>query len=76
MICHIPPFPDIKGLEAFKQFCVGVSRMLTELRRTWDEVVIEENTAVQRFTVRGKHTGTTAAQNEPGGAIWENGPAI
>ena len=59
MVCHIPPFPDFKGLEAFKQFCMRVSQMLTELRWNWDEVIIEGNTAVQRFTVRGKHTGTT-----------------
>jgi predicted ester cyclase len=59
MVCHIPPFSDLKGLEAFKQFCMGTSQMFTELRWKWDEIIIEGNTAVQRFTVRAKHTGTT-----------------
>jgi len=64
MVCHIPPFQDLKGLEAFKQFCMGVSQLLSELRWSWDEVIIEGNTAVQRFTVRGKHTGTTPMFSE------------
>lgn len=59
MVCHIPPFPDMKGLEAFKQFCMETSKLLTELRWDWDEVIIEGNTAVQRFTIRARHTGTT-----------------
>jgi predicted ester cyclase len=59
MVCHIPPFPDFKGLESFKQFCMEVSQMLTEISWNWDEVIIEGNTAVQRFAIRGKHTGTS-----------------
>lgn len=59
MVCHIPPFPDFKGLEAFKQFCMEVSQMLTEIGWNWDAVIIEGNTAVQRFTIHGKHTGTS-----------------
>jgi predicted ester cyclase len=56
---HIPPFPDLKGLEAFKKFCMEARQLLTDIRWTWDEVIIKGSTAVQRFTVRGRHTGTS-----------------
>ena len=56
---HVPPFPDYKGLEEFKQGLMRVHQALTDIRWKWDEVIIEGNTAVQRFTFRGKHTGTT-----------------
>jgi acetyl-CoA acetyltransferase len=58
-VFHIPPFPDIKGVEGFKQHCMVAHQLLTDIRWNWDEVIIEGNTAVQRFTMRGKHTGTT-----------------
>ena len=58
-VFHIPPFPDMKGVEAFKEFCNEALQMLTDIQWSWDEVVIESNTAVQRFTARGKHTGTS-----------------
>lgn len=58
MVCRIPPFPDMQGLNAFKGFCMGMGQLLTDIRWKWNEVIIEGNTAVQRFTVRGKHTGT------------------
>jgi predicted ester cyclase len=64
-VFHIPPFPDIKGLEAFKQFCMGLRQLLTDIRWNWDEVIIEGNTAVQRFTVRAKHTGTAPMFSAP-----------
>lgn len=58
-IFHIPPFPDIKGLEAFKLFLMQANQTFSDIRWNWDEVVIEGNTAVQRFTFRAKHTGTS-----------------
>ncbi len=64
-VFHIPPFPDIKGLEAFKQFCMGARQLCTDIRWNWDEVIIEGNTAAQRFTFRGKHTGTTPMFSVP-----------
>ena len=58
-VFHIPPFPEIKGVEGFKQHCMVAHQLLTDIRWNWDEVIIKGNTAVQRFTMRGKHTGTT-----------------
>lgn len=57
-VFHIPPFPDIKGVEAFKQASIRACQFITDIQWNWVEVIIEGNTAVQRFTCRGKHTGT------------------
>ncbi|MFC1863651.1 ester cyclase [Thermodesulfobacteriota bacterium] len=56
---HAPPFPDYKGLERFKQSLMNSRQLLTDIRWKWDEVIIEGNTAVQRFTFSAKHTGTS-----------------
>ena len=57
-VFHVPPFPDMKGLEEFKQFMMIAGQLLTDIHWNWDEVIIEGDTAVQRFTLSGKHTGT------------------
>ena len=57
-IYHIPPFPDLKGLEAFKDFMKSGFQMLSDIRWRWDEVIFDGNTAVQRFHMWAKHTGT------------------
>jgi predicted ester cyclase len=56
---HRPPFPDLKGLEAFKKGLMGFGQAITDIQWNWDEVIIEGSTAAQRFTMRGKHTGTS-----------------
>jgi predicted ester cyclase len=58
-VFHIRPFPDMKGVKAFKKFLMVAHQLLTDIRWNWDEVILESNTAVQRFTMRGKHTGTS-----------------
>ena len=49
----------MKGVKAFKKFLMAALQLLTDIRWDWDEVILEGNTAVQRFTMRGKHTGTS-----------------
>jgi predicted ester cyclase len=58
-VFHIYPFPDMKGVKAFKKFLMAALQVLTDIRWDWDEVILSGNTAVQRFTMRGKHTGTS-----------------
>lgn len=60
-VFHSTPFPDYKGLEVFKQNAAVTSQGFTDIRWNWDEVIIEGNTAVQRYTVRMKHTGENPA---------------
>ncbi len=52
-----PPIIDIKGLEAFKQGITGFRQAFSDIRWDWDETIIQGNTAVQTYTIRGKHTG-------------------
>ena len=37
---------------------MGLRQSITDIQWNWDEVIIEGNTAVQRYSMRGKHTGT------------------
>ena len=53
-----PPIINIKGLEAFKQGITGFRQAFTNIHWDWDEVISDGNTAVHRYTIRGKHTGT------------------
>ena len=75
---HIPPFPDFQGLEMFKQTLMGFGRAVTVNQWNWDEVIIEDNTAVQRYSMRGKHTGTDASIPAPptGKEVFMEGCAI
>jgi predicted ester cyclase len=52
-----PPIINIKGLKAFKQGITGFRQAFTDIHWDWDEVISEGNTAVHRYTIRGKHTG-------------------
>jgi predicted ester cyclase len=54
---HIPPFPDIKGLDALKQFIVDCRNAYPDLQITHDEIVAEGNTLVIRWTYQGTQTG-------------------
>jgi predicted ester cyclase len=56
-VFHMPPFPDIKGLEAYKQSVPATRQSFTDFRFDWDEVICEGNTAVQRYTFHMKFTG-------------------
>jgi predicted ester cyclase len=56
-VWHMPPFPELKGIEAYKQFITGMRQAFTDVRMDWDETVIEGNTIAHRFTLRMKHTG-------------------
>jgi predicted ester cyclase len=56
-IFHIPPFPDIQGLDAFKQFVAGVWIGFPDMQGTIEEVIVGGDTSVTRLTERGTHTG-------------------
>jgi predicted ester cyclase len=57
-VFHSLPIIDIKGLEAFKQGIAGFRQAFTDIQWNWDEVVAAGNTAIHRYTIRAKHTGT------------------
>lgn len=52
-----PPFPDIEGLEALKQYNKDLRTAFPDFQGTIDEMVVEGDTFVLRYTWRGTHTG-------------------
>jgi predicted ester cyclase len=61
VVSHMPPFPDVNGSEAYKQFIVDMRKAFTDIRMDWDETITEGNTIGHRFTLRMKHTGAYPA---------------
>jgi predicted ester cyclase len=58
-IIHAPSFPDIKGLEAYKQYILTARQAFTNIRFDWEEMIGEGNTIACRYTMRMKHTGVS-----------------
>jgi steroid delta-isomerase-like uncharacterized protein len=60
-VMHQPPFPDIRGLKAYKRFAANMRASLPDLTMTIDEMVVEGNIGAMRATSRGTHTGQSKA---------------
>jgi steroid delta-isomerase-like uncharacterized protein len=58
---HVPPFPDIEGLEALKQSIVDVRNAFPDRQLRIDELIVEVDTVAMRWTWRGTHTGQSVA---------------
>ena len=56
-VYHNAPFPDIEGLEASKQDIMGSRSAFPDLRWTVDEMILEGNALVTRYTLQATHTG-------------------
>jgi len=54
---HRPPFPDIKGLEAAKDYIGESRRGYSDIQISYDEMVSEGNSIAYRYTWQAKHTG-------------------
>ena len=61
IVTYVPPFPDVKGSEAYKQFITDMRTAFSDIRVDWDETITEGNTIAHRFTMRMKHTGNYPA---------------
>ena len=57
VIIHQPPFPDIIGLDAYKQHILDSRKAYTDIRFEWEEMIGEGNTMAFRSTWYMKHTG-------------------
>ncbi|MCP5051458.1 MAG: ester cyclase [bacterium] len=54
---HIPPYPDAKGLEAYKERVKMYRSAYPDLKLTVDgEIVIQGNHSALRWTITGTHT--------------------
>jgi predicted ester cyclase len=56
---HQPPIPDIKGVAAYKNYVNDARKAYSGLEFKIEEIVAEGNTTVARYTLYGRHTGTS-----------------
>ncbi len=60
IVSYMPPFPETKGMEAYKQFIIEMRQAFTNIKFDWDETISEGNTIAHRYTLRMKHTGESS----------------
>lgn len=51
---HQSPFPDVKGLDAFKQMVGGTRKTYPDFHLTIHELILEENRLASRWTWTGQ----------------------
>jgi predicted ester cyclase len=56
-VWHSPPFPDISGLEAVKQFIASARLAFSDIQVTYAEWIAEGDAIAYRYTMHMKHTG-------------------
>ena len=61
VVTHQVPFPDIEGLDAYKQNVRDSRTTLPDLQMTMDELMMEEDRWAGRWTIRGTHKGQSPA---------------
>jgi predicted ester cyclase len=59
VIHRSPPFPDIRGLPALKQFIAGERAGYSEIQGDFEDMVAEGDLVAYRTFMRMKHTGKT-----------------
>jgi predicted ester cyclase len=70
-VFHHSPYPDIVGLDAYKQYHAGIFAGFPDFKVTIEEMIIEGDTSVTRLICRGTHTGQV-----PNSPIAPTGKAI
>ena len=61
LVYHVPPFPDMIGLEAHKHFIADSRRSYPDFHLTLDEIVVQGNTTATRWTWRGTFAGPSSS---------------
>jgi len=57
LVSHRPPLPDVRGLEASKEYIAGARGGYSDIQIVYEEMVGEGNSIAYRYTWRAKHTG-------------------
>ena len=65
MVYHIPPYPDIVGLEAYKQFIEENHTAYPDLKLTIIEIITEGDTVATRWTYDGTQEGPSPTLGIP-----------
>ena len=58
VLVHMPPFPDIKGFELYKQIGKKAHHGFTNRTIDWEETLIQGDTIAIRFTTFDKYVPT------------------
>jgi predicted ester cyclase len=64
-IFHRPPFPDVAGIEANRESDEAMKIAFSENKVSIEELVVEGDTAVLRYTWEGIHTGISPTLGIP-----------
>jgi steroid delta-isomerase-like uncharacterized protein len=56
-VYHRFPFPDAVDLKAYKQTILDLRQAFTDVKLTFDEMIVEGDTVATRWTWQGKNTG-------------------
>ncbi len=77
-VYHRPPFPDAADLNAYKQTILDLRKAFTDVKLTFDEMIVEGETIATRWTWQGKHTDQSPSFPFPptGKQVKINGVAI
>ena len=65
MVYHLPPNPDIVGLEAYKQYIEQTRLTYSDLKITITELIVEGNTLAMTWTLHGTQDGPSATLGIP-----------
>lgn len=65
LVVHWPPFPDIEGLKAWREFAANMRIAFPDLQATTDEIIVEGDTYAARWATWGTHTAQSPAMPIP-----------
>lgn len=87
VVYHVPPFPDLIGLEAHKQFIASARITYPDFNFTIDEIIERDDESAIRWTWRGTFAGPSPSipvppTNKSGVSLgahivhWKNGKVV
>jgi steroid delta-isomerase-like uncharacterized protein len=65
IVRHSPPFPDVVGLEAYRQTIAAIRESFPDFQMTVDEVIVDGDRVVTRWHWTGTHTGDAPISGIP-----------
>lgn len=57
VVYHLPPNPDVVGLEAYKQYITAQRTGYPDIKITIQEIVVDGDNGAMRWTFEGTHDG-------------------
>ncbi len=60
LVNHQPPGPDTKGLAPYKQMVTDLRKAFSDIKFTFDEIIVEGEVNATRWTFQGTHVGQLA----------------